>query len=633
MATVFKPVRPYPLPPNPEITDRDGKPHVRIREKGKTVYYPLSEDGRSYLKPGLKWAADVRFANGKRKRVRFSPNRDAAALMLADLLKKIENEKAGIRDPFEAHRRKPLSDHLDDWLASLRANGRGPEYVALKASRVRAAIEGCGWVFPGDMTADRLETFLADLRTRRPELPAIPEGVEWFTAREVARLVGGVTQQAVSALVRRYELPARGNGKARRFPRATAEALRAVKDRGRAASTSNDWLQAVRQFARWLADNGRIDRSPFARLKPLNARLDQRRRRGELDPGELSALLSAAGQSGTAFRGLSGPDRAMLYRVAVGTGFRAAELAALVPDYFDLDAAPPAVVLPPECSKNRKGAVQPLPAGLAADLRAYLAGRRAKQPVWPGTWADRSADMLRIDLRAAGVPVEVDGPEGTETRDFHALRAVFISNVIRAGADLKQAMTLARHSDPKLTAGRYARTRLHDLGAVVDKLPASAPSDPTAEPAVLRMTGTDAGGPIREQQGAATGAAADGGGRVRLRAVEELPTPSTPEADARKPLDLQAVGEERRELGTGEERADGGIRTHNPRFTNSFRGCSTAVRFCPMAFACNYFRHCTASTGVRRGSPLSGAWVYDWSTRSAFVLRRGCGWGPICCGA
>ena len=53
-------------------------------------------------------------------------------------------------------------------------------------------------------------------------------------------------------------------------------------------------------------------------------------------------------------------------------------------------------------------------------------------------------------------------------RDFHALRACYTSKVIRAGADLKQAMTLARHSDPKLTAGRYARTRLADLGPVVD---------------------------------------------------------------------------------------------------------------------------------------------------------------------
>jgi integrase len=243
-------------------------------------------------------------------------------------------------------------------------------------------------------------------------------------------------------------------------------------------------------LARWLADNGRIDRSPFARLKPMNVRLDTRRRRGELTPTELGALLTATDSNGTVF-GLRGSDRAMLYRVAVGTGFRAKELRALLPDCFDLAAIPPAVILPAEASKNRKGAVQPLSDDLAADLRTYLNGREGKQPVWPGRWHLKAADMLRGDLRAANVPVEVDGPEGVETRDFHALRACYISNVIRAGADLKQAMTLARHSDPRLTAGRYARTRLHDLGAVVNKLPGA--TEPSSETAALLPTGTGGG--------------------------------------------------------------------------------------------------------------------------------------------
>lgn len=32
-------------------------------------------------------------------------------------------------------------------------------------------------------------------------------------------------------------------------------------------------------------------------------------------------------------------------------------------------------------------------------------------------------------------------------------RVCYISDIVRAGAALKQAMTLARHSDPKMTAG------------------------------------------------------------------------------------------------------------------------------------------------------------------------------------
>jgi hypothetical protein len=49
-----------------------------------------------------------------------------------------------------------------------------------------------------------------------------------------------------------------------------------------------------------------------------------------------------------------------------------------------------------------------------------------------------------------------------------------------------------------LTTGRYARTRLFDLGALVNKLPRPTCTDPEA--AALRMTGTDGIGPVREQQ-------------------------------------------------------------------------------------------------------------------------------------
>lgn len=108
--------------------------------------------------------------------------------------------------------------------------------------------------------------------------------------------------------------------------------------------------------------------------------------------------------------------------MALGAEFREAKLAALVPTHFSLTATPPAVTLPAEASKNRKGAVQPVAAELANALSEYLTGKPSREPVWPGSWADRSADMLAADLLAAGIPATVDGPDGTEVRDFHTLR-------------------------------------------------------------------------------------------------------------------------------------------------------------------------------------------------------------------
>ena len=46
---------------------------------------------------------------------------------------------------------------------------------------------------------------------------------------------------------------------------------------------------------------------------------------------QLAAILDAARQSDRTFRGLTGADRHALYLCAMGTGFRASELASLTP--------------------------------------------------------------------------------------------------------------------------------------------------------------------------------------------------------------------------------------------------------------------------------------------------------------
>ena len=103
-------------------------------------------------------------------------------------------------------------------------------------------------------------------------------------------------------------------------------------------------------------------------------------------------------------------------------------------------------------TKNGREAVQPLAAALAARLRPWLAMKPRGQSIFEGM-TKRTAEMLRVDLEAAGIPYETD----SGLVDFHSLRGDFISYLDSSGASVKTCQTLSRHSMPSLTIGVYAK--------------------------------------------------------------------------------------------------------------------------------------------------------------------------------
>src|SRR5262249_9048594 len=145
-----------------------------------------------------------------------------------------------------------------------------------------------------------------------------------------------------------------------------------------------------------------------ASVKKGNAERDRRHVRRVLDFAELQTLVSGTRSTGVVRRKLIPADRAMLYAVGAYTGYRAAELSAIRPECFRLDSPAPTVDLSGEFTKNGKDACQPIPVDLATELRRFLSGRPAGKPVWPGKWADRSAEMIRGDAAAAGLTLDVD---------------------------------------------------------------------------------------------------------------------------------------------------------------------------------------------------------------------------------
>jgi integrase len=261
------------------------------------------------------------------------------------------------------------------------------------------------------------------------------------------------------------------------------QAIQSLRDEGLSTETLNHHIRAVKGFARWLWKDGRAREHHLAHLATSSSESDRRRVFRDLTPGEASRVIQAA-ETGPEAGGLTGPDRAVLYALALGTGFRAEELRTLTPERFDLDSNQPTVTARACYTKNGKPAVQPLATTLADRLRPWLAQRVRGKPVFDGM-TDRTAEMLRVDLEAAGIPYETDSGVAA----FHSLRACYISYLVSSGASVETCQTLARHSTAALTIGIYAKASLHDIQGAVENLPNLVTDAPDER---VVTTGTDA---------------------------------------------------------------------------------------------------------------------------------------------
>jgi integrase len=487
-----------PLPSNAEVFTRKGKRFARwVDGRGKRREAELTEDGQRVRLLSSKWYGEWKDPDGTEHCEPLFTDRTASEQELARRVKKAELRQAGVSDPFEQHSNRPLAEHLADYRRELEARGNVPAYVASVASRLETLLAGCGFVHIADLSASRAADWLAGLRRQGPPPAPLEPGKEWFTRREAGALLG-IKPRSVGTAVRRLRLASTGFSQQRRYPRATVETLQERLCRGASIETSNQYLSHLKSFCRWLVKDRRMGDNPMAHLSGGNVKVDRRHDRRELAADELRRLLEVTRGSDRTFRVLAGPDRYALYATACGTGFRAAALASLTPESFDLDAGPPTVTLAARRNKSRVLKVQPLPPDVAGLLREYLDGKPAGQPVWGGTcWVQDAAEMLRRDLEAAGIPYAVEGPDGPLYVDFHALRHTYLTLGGRAGIDLRTLQELAGHSKPELTA-RYSHRRLHDLAGAVEKLPSFLPGQGGGAAAgALRGTGTDGPGGVK----------------------------------------------------------------------------------------------------------------------------------------
>ena len=268
MPKPFKPTRPFPLPADAELVDVAGKPHVRLKERGKPVLYPLTKDGRKYLRPAKCWYFDLRDTNGTVRRVKGFADLKATEQLAADRERNVSRVRSGFTDPAEEHARRPLAEHLKDYAAHIDAKGNCPTHNRATVAKVSAILSGCGFAFAPDLDAGRVSAWLADLR-RAGRIADIPPG-DAFASSDVAELLG-IGVDAVRRFVARHRLPAVGNGPARRLTRATVQAIAERATKGAGPTTANHYSpRRARVYP--LARAAEADRNRPARIPPARER-------------------------------------------------------------------------------------------------------------------------------------------------------------------------------------------------------------------------------------------------------------------------------------------------------------------------------------------------------------------------
>ena len=376
--------------------------------------YTRIVNGQRKTRLSSKWYCRIKIG-GRWRAVPLSRDKRASEIMAADLLRKHELDRVGGTDLHGPAANVPLAQHAADYAAHLRQKGSGERHVGQVERYLLRTFADLGAVMARDVRPTDLARHL--------------------TGRRKARTTAnGETQPGIS--------PRRHNWE----------------------------CGSIRGFFAWMVREGRLDRSPASGLGRVNEQAGRRLIRRPLTDDEFVRLVATARESDRVYRGLTGRHRAALYQLALGTGFRVSELASLTAAAFDLAGKYPAVTLAAKDAKNGRRAVQPMPDFAVTAMREHLSGCGVRDLAFPGTWHEKAARMMRIDLAAAGIPHRIDSPDGILTLDFHALRHTFVHALKRAGVRVDDAARLARHSDVKLTLAIYGQSSYGDLAEAVNRL-------------------------------------------------------------------------------------------------------------------------------------------------------------------
>jgi len=389
--------------------------------------------GQKVMAKSKKWWGQYKDAIGCLRRKPLAVDKMAAQAMLNRIVQQVEREKAGLVDPTEEQRKRPLNEHLRDFEAYLRNKGVSKKQFGESRSQLQKMMAATRWRRIGDISTSSILEFLGQLR--RDGLSAQTYNHYLKAAKQFTRWLVRDRRTPVDPLVHLSRLN-----------------VRTDRRHDRRALSEDEFTRLVEAARRGKRIEG-ISGPDRAMLYVLAAWTGFRK-------GELASLT---------LRSLNLDDDPPTATVSA---------------CYSKHRREDTQVLHPEL-------VRQLRQWLAT--KTYL---RPDQPLFPisgrvpGGTERKTFKMIERDLMAArdkwleNAKTPKEHAERLKSdflcycnhdglfADFHSMRHLFITSLERAGVSPKMAQTLARHSDIRLTLGVYTHVELPDCTAAIESLPA-----------------------------------------------------------------------------------------------------------------------------------------------------------------
>lgn len=231
--------------------------------------------------------------------------------------------------------------------------------------------------------------------------------------------------------------------------------LASLRDRGLQGYTARTRLTAVRSFAKWLADEGEIDVSPFV---GMNQPVVDEKMVQPLTDEQITAMIAACktGPRPGPEQTYLGVRDAALIHVLAESAIRSGELLALLVDDVRWKDTPPTLIV--RKTKTRRGRTVPLSPQAADRLARYVRERRKL----------RDSGLDEFWLSARGGPLRYGGfydalvkrAESAGVKDWHPhrMRHTGAHRWLAAGGSEGGLMAVAGWQSPSML-NRYTRAQ------------------------------------------------------------------------------------------------------------------------------------------------------------------------------